>query len=199
MKVHTLKDLFLFGGLTREQHPYLAAGRHKQFEAAWFARIKALLDDFSVPPQCQPQTLDRLLAELLVPAEPQPFLLGCTIRVPGMAGPTGGILGSPGAPAQSASGAAESLPDGWKLLTFPGGPGLAYLEGPAGAFHPVIPETRGRELLLDLAKQACAGGVRSFVALTDGTGEEARGGAIIQYERDYCLQTLEEIRNINFL
>ncbi|MDX9872320.1 MAG: hypothetical protein RBT41_07865 [Clostridia bacterium] len=195
LKVYRLQDLFLTGGLTKEQHPYLVIGRHFRFEPAFFARLKELMDGFTVPALCSPKKLDELLAALLVKAAPRPILLGCTIRIPGIKGPTGGVLGCPGNPAASACGIWENPADGWKLLSFPGGPGLAYSGILKTPFYPEISSSglQGKKLLLDLAAQAYSGGAEEFIALTDGTGSGMEGSVVIQCGRDYVIRTLEEI------
>jgi hypothetical protein len=141
--------------------------------------------------------LDIQIAAALSNIKPRPFLIGCTISVPWISSLCGGVLGNPGHVAESAKGELEDLKDGWKLLSFPGGPGLAFKEGARDAFHPEVKTTGiiGKELLLNLATQAYGKGVEELLALTDGTGCGSAGSVMIQYRRNYIICSLEEITN----
>jgi len=193
MKVYRINDLFLFSGSTFKGHPYLAIGKGCRDDQAMLGQLKHLLDNFQVPSLCSPGKLDRLLASALQKLNPQPFLIGCTIAVPGISGSGGGVLGSPQMLTEQAKGEMERMPGGWKLLTFPGSPGLAFKEGVEGAFCPAInpADPLGQPLLLKLAAQAYHSGVEEFLALTDGSGPQADGSAIIQKGRDYVVCSLD--------
>lgn len=195
MKVYTINNLFLFGGCTKENHPYLVAGKYHQPDPAAYTQLKSVLENLTVPAVCSAKMLDCLIADLLRKVTPEPFLIGCTIKVPGINGPAGGVLGNPKLAAESAKGELEDLGDGWKLLSFPESPGLAFKEGVEGTFYPDIKSTDiiGKQLLLNLASQAYSCGVQQFIALTDGTGCSVVGSAMIQYGRDYFIWSLDEI------
>jgi hypothetical protein len=198
MKVYTLHNLFLFGGTTKENYPYLVIGKQLQDDARYFTYLKNLLDNFSVPTICSAQALDRILAAALQEAVPRPFIIGCTIGIPGMEGPSGGVLGNPNSEVLSAEGRMEDYERDWKVLTYPGGPGLAFQEKDKGVFLPDAIDiknkaSKGKYLLLDLAAQAYSSGVEEFLAITDGTGKDVSGSAIIQYRREYVIWTLTEV------
>ena len=195
MKVYAINNLFLFGGLTKGNQPYLVIGKQLQPDPTLFIQLKTMLEDFTIPTICSAKMLDSLIAAILRKAKSRPFLIGCTIRVSGIAGPTGGVLGNPSLMALSAQGELEVLEDGWKLLSFPESPGLAFKEGARSTFSPEVKCTDaiGKELLLNLASQAYKSGVEEFLALTDGTGCGVAGSAIIQCGRDYLIWSLDEI------
>lgn len=76
--------------------------------------------------------IDRKLAEALTSLADESLLLaGITFRVKDLELPdgvrTGGVIGCPKEPAQSADGEAEELPEGFAQYAMPGGPGLAAL------------------------------------------------------------------------
>jgi len=192
MKVYTLNNLFLFGGTTKENYPYLVIGKKLRAETRYFANLKKRLDSFSVPLVCSPKILDSIVATMLSEAVPRPFIVGCTIRIPGIVDSTGGVLGNPSLEEKSSEGKIEELGRDWKILTYPGGPGLAWVKGD---FNPAVKskDLHGKELLLDIASQASDSGVESFLALTDGTGNCASGSAIIQYKKEYIVWTLDEV------
>lgn len=195
MNIYKINNLFLIGGQTKDGFPYLAAGKQSLPDPQYFIVLRSLLDKFSVPPHCSPQSLDRLLAAELSKARPWPDLIGCTIKVPGIPGPTGGVLGKPSHKAIPAANNLEILGDGWKILSFQGSPGLAYKEAAGRTFYPEIKREGipGKELLLQLAVQAYSSGVEELIAITDGTGKSARGSALIQYGRDYIAWDLQSL------
>lgn len=199
MRVYKISDLFLFGGSTKENNPYLVAGKHLQWNQTFFTQLDNTLRDFTVPAFCTAELLDHMIAALLRSVMPLPFLVGCTIKMPGITGSSGGVLGNPGLAPKPAQGRLEELGDGWKLITYSGSPGLSFKEGPSGSFCPNLrmdTGLAGKELILELAAQAYDSGVEEFIALTDGSGPQAAGSAIIQRGREYCAWSLDELVEI---
>ena len=195
LEVYTINNLFLLGGRTHERHPFLVIGRHFRLDPAFFSQLQSQLEGFTAPSVCSPGNLDRLLAAALKKVKPWPLLIGGTIRIPGIKARTGGVIGSPSQTAQPAGGRLEKMEDGWRLLSFSGGPGLAFKEKEYDSYYPDMKKGggTGKEFLLSLAMQAYSAGVEDFIALTDGTGSGAAGSAVIQSGKDYMIWSLDEI------
>ncbi len=197
MKLYKLHDLFMLGGKTRENYPLLVIGHTTSPQEEVDLTLINAINNLIIPDDCTLPGVDIILAEQCQTLSSAIDLVGCTIKVPGFTDNTGGVLGNPHTPMESACGECEEAPAGWKILTFPGGPGIAFQSEKAINLdvikNAVQLPLQGKEYLYNLAKQAYEAGVDSLLAVTDGTGKEAKGSAVIQHKRDYMLWSLDEV------
>lgn len=197
MKIYNLCDLFMLGGRTQESYPLIVIGYTSSSKDETYAAILDYINSLIIPDYCTLSGVDIILAEKFQQLLPEAELIGCTMQVPGFSDSTGGVLGNPHLPIRSACGEIEDSPDGWKILSFPGGPGLAIKAEKAVDLE-VLKDAakaplKGKKHLEHIAKQAYQAGVDSLLAITDGTGEKAKGSALIQHKRDYMLWSLDEV------
>lgn len=193
-----IEDLALFAGHTSQGFPYIVAGCLASCPRAEAERaLGTAMDRFAVWPACSPRKLDIVLAEALRKVSGKFAVIGATIAVPDIAGQGGGVLGDPGQDSRSAEGLEEWLPGDWKLLTYPGGPGIAYQGAGtgelAGGIDDLTELAEGKELLLGLAEIAAANGLDKMVAITDGSGAGSEGAAMILHRQEFVVLSLAEV------
>jgi hypothetical protein len=197
MKSYGIEDLALFAGRTSQGFPYIVAGCLASCPRAEAERALEAAMDRIVWPACSPRKLDIVLAEALRKVSGKFAVIGATIAVPDIAGQGGGVLGDPGQDSRSAEGLEEWLPGGWKLLTFPGGPGIACQGASAGELTGGIDDLTeladGKQLLLGLAEIAAAAGLDKMVAITDGSGAGSEGAAMILHHQEFVVLSLAEV------
>ena len=198
MKAYAIDDLGLFAGHTSQGFPYIVAGRLVSWPMAEAARaLWAAMDRLAVRPACPPRKLDIALAAALRTVTGKFAVIGATIAVPDIPGQGGGVLGDPGRDSRSAEGVEERLPGGWKLLTYPGGPGITYQGAGAGELTGSIGAltefAAGKQLLLGLAELAALAGLDKMIAVTDGSGAGSEGAAMILHHRQSAVLSLAEV------
>ncbi|MBP1764050.1 MAG: hypothetical protein H6Q65_1108 [Firmicutes bacterium] len=199
MQLGRMEDLWILAGRTRQAYPFILAGclSAPQSDRKIFDLALAI-HSLSIPAACHPVTLDLLLANSLQTAATPFSLAGCTIQVPGVPACSGGILGDPNSSPASAGGLIESLPGQWSLVTFPGSPGMAQNititclppEIQALCTH----NTPDHRTLQHLSAYTNKLGADKFVAITDGSGPDARGAALIRYQDQELLWRLDEVK-----
>lgn len=198
MKAYAIDDLALFAGHTSQGFPYVVAGCLASCPLMEAKReLWAAMDGLTVWPACSPHKLDIVLAEALRKVSGKFAVIGATIAVPDISGQGGGVLGDPGQDSRSAEGIEEQLPGGWKLLTYPGGPGIAYQGGGAseltGSIDALTELAEGKQLLLGLAEIAALTGLNKMIAITDGSGAGSEGAAMILHHQEFVVLSLAEV------
>lgn len=198
MKSYAIDDLALFTGHTSQGFPYIVAGclASSPMAEAEQALLTAM-DRLTVWPACSPRKLDIVLASALRDVTGKFTVIGATIAVPNILGQGGGVLGDPGRDSRSAEGVEERLPEGWKLLTYPGGPGIAY-QGAGGSeltdsISDLTEFDAGKQLLLRFAELAIATGLDKMIVITDGSGAGSEGAAMILYHQQFVVLSLTEV------
>lgn len=185
MRIYKNADLLMLGSRTSQDYPFILAGRSPDEQVhKLFVALGLQLQSLQIPVACDPVALDCLLADQLQSLAGATFLAGCTLQVPGIAGFSGGVLGDPGQSARSAGGWIERLDNGWSLLTFPGGPGMAadreVAALPARVETACTESTPDHNTLISLSDYLAQLGAGSMLGITDGSGPLACGAAIIR-------------------
>ena len=197
MRIVKIEDVFMAGGFTVQKYPYIIAGvlANLKSGAAVFS-LCGRLAETSFPPELSPSGLDRLLADRLIMLAGKCVIAGCTIKVPGVAGLAGGVLGDPGDQPRGAEGQTDLLACGWRLLTFPGGPGMAW-EQNSRELAPLLRDEKGTcpdsELITKWAAIAQACGEGRCIAISDGSGAGADGAALIACRSKVLVWRLSEL------
>jgi hypothetical protein len=196
MKIYCLDSLFIFSGHTLQQYPYIVAGSLAGDKRS-LSLLSNELNSLLLPAGLDPREIDMVLAGILTHYSTDLELAGCTIGVRGIFASCGGVLGNPGIEPQSAMSFFEDAGNGWQLLAYPGGPGIALrtvAEGERSQFaRECFAGLTGGELLSAVARKASLAGVKNFIGITDGSGSTARGSAMIQRDDTYVLWSLEEV------
>ncbi|SDF76512.1 hypothetical protein [Sporomusa acidovorans] len=185
MRIYRIVDLLMLGGRTGQGYPFILAGCIPDEQAYnLFVSAGYELQSLIVSKECDPVTLDCLLANRLQSLAAATFLAGCTLHVPGVAGFSGGVLGDPGQTACSAGGCSEAMNNGWSLLTFPGGPGLAadreIPDLPARVQAICTESVPNHMTLISLSEYLTRMGAGKVIGITDGSGPTACGAALIR-------------------
>jgi hypothetical protein len=178
-------EVFYLRGTTRCGAPFLCGGLSRagsgaacRASLAWPEQLDFSDERF----QADPASVDQAAAAAAANGCSREVLaLGLTVRRPGLAWRTGGVLGSPHAAARAAASRLEEIgPDLW-LYAVPGGPGLVC----AGAAQDVAAVLAGlgagrcpadaagmRALYASLAARRR---LETFLGLSDGSGPAAAG------------------------
>ena len=108
--------------------------------------------------------------------------VGAAVAIPDITGSTGGILGNPFASKESANGVLEEIgPDLW-LITFPGGPGVAFqgsYENGVKLQQLVLAQAPDIEGTVDSLLRFMPKISDIFVIVTDGSGAKTQGNVYI--------------------
>lgn len=198
MRTACIGELFMVGGRTVQNCRFILAGlASDQIENNGIARLGACIATLSFPEQCGPHRLDMMLAEAVLPLKGVAPIVGCTIEVPGIAGLSGGILGSTEKEPCSAAGESEQLPDGWSLLTFPGSPGIAcdsnLNDAPDWVLEMCTSDKPNADTIYGLSSYSHHVRATRCIAITDGSGPEASGAALIRKGGRIILWRLDEM------
>jgi hypothetical protein len=192
----------MLGGKTGQGYPYILVGSASSAPLSHpvFSHLQESFKEITIPNDISPKELDILLANTLSGYSHDCEIAGCTIKVAGIEASTGGVLGDPREKGKSAFGQVEMLECGWGLLTYPGGPGIAFKTAHKKE-HALQHKWRykrheglkGRDLLAAYSKNAFKKGIESLIAITDGTGSDSSGAALIQSGRDYIVWSLDQV------
>ncbi len=199
MQLGRLEDLWILAGRTRQDYPFILAGcvSAPQSDQQIF-NLALTIHSLTIPAACHPVTLDLLLANNIQTATTAFSLIGCTMQVPGVPAFSGGILGDPNSSPVSAGGLIEALPGNWSLVTFPGSPGMAQniniTQLPSDIQELCTNSIPNHRTLQRLSAYTKKIGADKFVAITDGSGPDACGAALIRYQDQELLWRLDEVK-----
>lgn len=201
MKLYKLDDLFMFGGITKQSYPFIVIG-----EMDGLANYDILYNIFCriyetiIPDDSNAREIDKIIATRFCDNAELIHIIGCTIRIQGCLVKTGGVLGNPKLTTNSADGKLDQIGKGWLLITFPGGPGIALKTDSlyvCNKIEELIQEGYKEERLLNkISDMTYKAGVKSLLALTDGTGIDAKGCALIRKNDRYLIWSLAEIKEL---
>lgn len=193
---YCLGELFIMGGQTRQNYPFLTVGCCRgETDNRLLNDVAGCCRAVSVPGRCDPRLLDEIIARPLQRFGGKLIIAGCTINASRITRISGGVLGDPARPRRSACRGGQERAGDWRIVAFPGGPGIAYEKAgeDIGRFAALDRQLNGRELLIAIAGEACQHDVSKLIAVTDGSGDGAQGGAIVQNGRDYIVWSLAEL------
>ncbi len=138
--------------------------------------------DFSGRNLYSSKEIDEKLAKNLCRAASKEVLaLGATISIPGVPGPTGGIIGNPHSPISSEESEFEKIAQNLYLTTFTGGPGLIFdcCQDILLKIKKYILVNQGwpdiPQLILGLSEHK----IKRMIGVTDGTGVYFPGSVLI--------------------
>ncbi|TDT61900.1 hypothetical protein [Fonticella tunisiensis] len=174
---------FIFKEYTVDGYPVLVAGIcpliFKQFAEA---EIKEKIKSFKIDAVDNPYYIDYMLASYISEISPKClYALGISINIPGISGPTGGIIGNPLAVISSAEGLSEYIDNGLSMAAYPGGPGIVINGKPHVAkeiLRTVKPGDGEINTLLNMAEIAVKYDIKIAIIISDGTGTSYPGAAV---------------------
>lgn len=175
---------FVFQEFTGDGYPVAAGGICPfLFAAEGKEALRQAVRSYQVAHNTDTFALDYSLAAWLKQHCPADlYAVGVSIRVPGIPGPTGGVIGYPRQTISSADGISEPIGHGLSVAAYPGGPGIVINGSPDLAeqiIRTVQPGTGGEETLRQLADHALKLGISTALLVADGTGTELPGCVMI--------------------
>lgn len=106
--------------------------------------------------------------------------LGLSLCVPGISGPTGGIIGNPNCSISSAQGISEDMGNGLSVAAYPGGPGI-IIEGSSEKAETILCSVMqgdgGLNCLNKLLNICIRNSIKIAIMVTDGSGAVEPGCA----------------------
>ncbi|MBF4693935.1 hypothetical protein [Fusibacter ferrireducens] len=132
-------------------------------------------------------------------AEASLYFVGCSLDTQGKLNDnerTGGIVGCPNEPIESAASCCEIFPNGFSMYSEPGGPGMVALADPEITMQVVkkIKSIKEKELEQEVLKVIQQSGIDSFILVFDGSGDRAQGMLIVSVSNAMTIISLKENR-----
>lgn len=109
---------------------------------------------------------------------------------------TGGIVGCPNEPIDSASSSCESFQNGFSMYSEPGGPGMVALADPEQTERVVkkIKALKGKDLKNEILEVMQQSGIDIFILVFDGSGDTANGMIFVSVTDSMTIISLRENR-----
>lgn len=166
---------FMFSEHTMNGYPVIGAGIcPSAYKNTIASEIKEKITKLDMKVIDDPFYIDYTLAAYVKKVSPDYlYAVGLSIYIPGVEGPTGGIIGNPFQCISSASGISEYADNGLSVAAYPGGPGIIINGTPELAesiIRNVNPGEGGVKILSELAEITMKSSVNIAIMVTDGTG-----------------------------
>lgn len=174
---------FMFSEHTVNNYPVIGAGLCLSADKhAVASEIKEKIRKLDMKVAEDPFYVDYILASYIKKISPKHlFAIGLSICIPGVIGPTGGIIGNPFQSISSASGISEYIDNGLSTASYPGGPGIIIKGTPEMAeriIKTVNPGDSGIKTLSKMVETTMKFSVSIGIIVTDGTGSVNPGAAV---------------------
>lgn len=173
---------FMFTEQTINNYSVIGAGIcQSAYKDVIASEIKEKISELDMKTADNPFYVDYILASYVKKISPNYlFAVGLSIYIPGVGGPTGGIIGNPFQSISSASGVSEYIDNGLSAAAYPGGPGIIIKGTPELAetiIKIVNPGDSGIKTLSKMVETAMKFSVNIGIMITDGTGSVNPGAA----------------------
>lgn len=166
---------FMFSEHTVNNYSVIGAGLClSTYKHAIASEIKEKIRELDMKAAEDPFYVDYILASYIKKISPRHlFAVGLSICIPGVKGPTGGVIGNPFQSISSASGISEYIDNGLSTAAYPGGPGIIIKGTPELAetiIKTVNPGDGGIKTLSKMVETTMKFSVSIGIIVTDGTG-----------------------------